>query len=94
MIEVLVLFGIGILIGWGIRNRPNIIKLNDKLVTWAIFLLLFLLGINVGTNEKIINNLSTIGVQSLLLTLAAMVGSVILAFLLYKFIFRSSRGEL
>ena len=42
-----------------------------RIVTWLIWLLLFLLGIEVGSNEMIVRSLPTLGVEALLLSSAA-----------------------
>lgn len=76
--------GIGLLIG----NKPKIIKVISALTSFSIFLLLFLLGIGVGTNKKIINNLDTIGIQAVVLTIGALLGSLICAYFTYKLFFK------
>ncbi|MUP16429.1 DUF340 domain-containing protein [Ancylomarina euxinus] len=76
--------GIGLFIG----NRPKIIKVVGILTSFSIFLLLFLLGIGVGTNDRIINNLHTIGLQALILTIGAVLGSLLCAWATYKFFFQ------
>ncbi|RUT79696.1 LysO family transporter [Ancylomarina longa] len=88
MITVLALMTIGILLGFFINQRPKIIKAVDKMTNWAIYLLLFLLGIGVGLNKKIINNLPTIGVQAVILTIGALIGSLILAYITYNLFFK------
>ena len=50
-------------------------------------MLLFLLGISVGINEKIINNLDSIGIKALWITLGAITGSVLVSWMLYKTMF-------
>ncbi|MBN2598173.1 LysO family transporter [Labilibaculum sp.] len=76
--------GIGLLIG----NRPKIIKVIGVLTSFSIFLLLFLLGIGVGTNNQIINNLHSIGIQALILTIGAVLGSLICAYFTYTLFFK------
>ena len=88
MLTVLILMTVGIIIGFFITNFPKIIKTVDRLTTWSIYLLLFLLGIGVGLNEKIINNLHTIGLQSLILTIGALGGSLVFAYITYRFFFK------
>jgi len=50
--------------------------------------LLFLLGIEVGGNRRIVEGLATLGVEAFVITLACVLGSCILAwglwYLLYK----------
>ena len=59
----------------------------QKWIMLAIWLLLFLLGIAVGTNGEIMNNLDTIGLKGLILALGGVSGSVILAWVVYRFFF-------
>lgn len=85
-----IVFGImiaGIVAGYFLRRIPNI-SFIGKLITVFIFLLLLFLGISVGKDEHIISNLSTIGVQALVITLGAIVGSVMLSWIVYKRFFR------
>ena len=55
-----------------------------RIVTWLIWLLLFLLGIEVGSNEMIVRSLPTLGVEALLLSLAATLGCCVLAWMLWR----------
>ncbi|PKQ61318.1 DUF340 domain-containing protein [Labilibaculum filiforme] len=86
---VLAIMVLGIGIGLLIGNKPKIIKIVGTLTSFSIFLLLFLLGIGVGTNNKIINNLHSIGIQALVLSTGAILGSLICAWLTYKFFFKT-----
>lgn len=54
-----------------------------RIVTWLIWLLLFLLGIKVGSNEMIVRSLPTLGVEALLLSSAATLGCCVLAWMLW-----------
>ena len=56
-----------------------------RIVTWLIWLLLFLLGIEVGSNEMIVRSLPTLGVEALLLSSAATLSCCILAWMLWRF---------
>ena len=55
-----------------------------RIVTWLIWLLLFLLGIEVGSNERIVRSLPTLGVEALLLSSAATLGCCVLACMLWR----------
>ncbi len=87
MITVLVIMLVGIVVGFSISNRKKLIKINDKLTSFAIYLLLFLLGISVGLNDKIINNIHTIGLQAIIITMGALLGSLVCAYITYKLFF-------
>ncbi|MCD7901754.1 MAG: lysine exporter LysO family protein [Bacteroides sp.] len=74
----------GMLLGFLIRNKR--LTWIHKVITSLIWLLLFLLGIDVGSNETIIKGLYSIGFEALIITLGAVVGSTLLAWALWYFI--------
>lgn len=86
---VIGLMVLGIILGYLFRERN--LKTVHKLINYAIFILLFLLGITVGANGNIMNNLGTIGYDALLITLAAVTGSVLCAWGVYRFFFSPSK---
>lgn len=90
MFTVFTIMVIGIIAGYFLRRIPDI-KIIGKLITGFIFLLLFFLGIAVGHNEKIVNNLTTIGLQALIITMGAIAGSVGVAWFVYKKFFEKGR---
>lgn len=59
-----------------------------RIITILIWLLLFLLGTEVGGNPDIINGLGTLGVEALLITLFAVLGSSLAAWGLWYYICR------
>ncbi|WP_421918522.1 LysO family transporter [Marinifilum sp.] len=87
MVTVLLLMTMGIILGLFLGKFPKIIKGLDKMITYSIYLLLFLLGIGVGLNDTIIDNLHTIGWQALILTIGAVLGSLIFAYITYQLFF-------
>lgn len=90
MFTVFTIMVIGIIAGYFLRRIPDI-KIIGKLITGFIFLLLFFLGISVGHNETIVNNLTTIGLQALIITVGALAGSILSAWFVYKKFFQ--KGE-
>ena len=87
MITVLLLMMAGILAGLWLGKFPLVMKINDKLISWAIYLLLFLLGVSVGTNKTVMQSLDSIGLQALLLTFGAVAGSVAMGWIIYRAFF-------
>lgn len=73
-----------------LRNQTEIQKPLDKIITVFIYLLLFMLGVWVGINETIINNIGTIGINAAILTLGAVIGSILCAYFLYMFFFKKN----
>jgi uncharacterized membrane protein YbjE (DUF340 family) len=94
MITVLIIMILGIGIGIISRKFPSVIKANEKLISVAIYLLLFLLGVSVGTNKEIISNLYNLGFQALIITLGATAGSIFLCWIIYKFFFGLENSEI
>lgn len=82
----------GMLLGYLLRNKK--LKWIHKIITLLIWTLLFLLGIDVGGNKAIIEGLHTLGLEALIITLAAVVGSAMCAWgLWYLLYIRNKRKE-
>lgn len=64
-----------------------------KAITVLIWLLLFLLGLDVGGNQEIINGLHTIGMEAIVITLAAVLGSVTAAWALWYVLYKKKKEE-
>lgn len=77
MFIVITLMLAGILAGWLLRRRRT--QAVRHLVTPLIWLLLFLLGVEVGGNERIIRSLHTLGLEALTIAIAATLGSALTA---------------
>lgn len=58
-----------------------------------IWTLLFLLGIDVGSNESIIKGLHTLGIEAFLITLAGVVGSTLSAWGLWYLLYIRKKKE-
>lgn len=71
-------------IGWGYLFRRQPIAWISKAITALIWLLLFLLGIEVGNNEQIIRSLPTLGVEAFTIAIVCVLGSCIAAWGLWK----------
>jgi len=93
MISVVAVMSIGIIFGYLIRGELSLIKINDKLIMWAIYLLLFVLGIAIGTNETIMKSLPTLGLKALAITLGGIFGSVLLAWVTYRVFFKNKEQQ-
>ena len=81
MFKVIAFIFSGIIIGYLIRTRVAssackgaVGTWTARATTWLIWLLLFMLGAEVGGNEQIIMSLPTLGVEALLLAVCSVVG--------------------
>jgi uncharacterized membrane protein YbjE (DUF340 family) len=93
MIKVLIIMAAGIAFGALARNKKKLIKANNKSIIWIIFLLLFFMGVSVGKNGDIMNNLDTIGLRGLQLAFVAVLGSVLLSWIIYKAFFKNGTDK-
>lgn len=79
----------GMLVGYLLRSQR--LSWIHKVITLLIWLLLFLLGIDVGGNETIIRGLYSIGLEAIIITLAAVVGSILASWGLWYLIYIRKR---
>lgn len=92
MISLILIVAGGMASGYLLR-RFGISRVPERLVasctTTTICFMLFVLGMVVGSDERIVSNLWTLGAQALLVSLAATGGSVLAARLIYQRFFTS-----
>ena len=79
----------GMLLGFLLRRRP--MPWVQRVITALIWLLLFLLGIEVGGNRRIVEGLATLGLEAVLLSLAGLAGSCCTAWALWYWLYRKRR---
>ena len=78
---------------FGNRYRIRIIlQKTEKTISLTIFLLLFILGVSIGSNSLIVNNLGKFGWQAIVLAVSGVLGSLIAARLVLQLFFRKG-GE-
>ena len=91
MFTIIGLMLTGMLLGYLLRRRD--LKKIHQIITLLIWLLLFILGIEVGGNEQIIKGLHTIGLEAVILTLGGTLGSVIAAWALWRASYKKEGGR-
>lgn len=74
----------GVVIGALLRKRDC--SWTSKAITVLIWLLLFLLGVEVGGNTKIIAALPALGLDAFAISVASTIGSCVCAWLLWRYI--------
>ena len=87
---ILVMLG-GMTAGYLLRHRHC--SFLPLVITSLIWVLLFLLGLEVGSNQQLIHALPTLGVEALIITLAALAGCMVGSWLLWRFIRKSAGGK-
>ena len=73
----------------GVRSRPLVWV--SKLQFVALMILIVTLGVNLGANDEVISSLGQIGLAALLITVLAMVGSILFLSLLRRFVLKLDR---
>ena len=84
MFTIISIMFVGIGIGYVLRNLQFLQKI-EKSTSLTIFLLLFVLGISIGSNSLIINNF---GWQAAILATLSILGSMLASFLVFHLFFK------
>lgn len=92
MFIVISIMFLGIGVGYLFR-KVSLLQHIGQLIQYTIYLLLFLLGISVGGNPEIINNFGTLGVQAILISAASTLGSISMAWIVYRYFFKEKGGK-
>lgn len=79
---MIMLCGIGT--GYLLRNKK--MSFLGRIITALIWVLLLLLGIEVGSNPRIIGGIQTLGLEAVILTIGGSAGSVLFAWALWKYV--------
>ena len=77
----------GCLLYTSLRNW-SILQKTEKTISLTIFLLLFILGVSIGSNSLIVNNLGKFGWQAIILSTSGVLGSLIAARLVLQLFFK------
>ena len=72
---------VGICIGYFDLLPSKITALANHLVLGGLFVLLFVMGFEIGINQKILNNLDQLGVEAILLAGGSIIGSIVMILL-------------
>lgn len=89
MFIVIVFILSGILCGYSLRKRKT--EWLSQALTLLVWVLLFLMGIEVGSDEHIMQSLPTLGVEALVVAALATIGSCTGAWMLWRYVSRRGR---
>ena len=91
MFYVLLTMFAGVGAGWLLRKWKSV-KYSGAAVTVVIWLLLFLMGAEIGADRELVRNLSSLGLQALVFAAAGICGSVAASAILYRMLSRKGRS--
>ena len=92
MFNVVLMTLCGGLIGYLLRNVRALQRVNST-ISFTICLMLFTLGLSVGSDHALVANLWKFGAEALLISSMSMLGSMLAVWLLYKYVFSKSKEE-
>ena len=81
----------GMAIGFLLRRQE--FSWINKVITSLIWVLLFLLGVEVGGNRQIVEGLATLGVEAFTITLACVLVSCIFSWGLWYLLYKKKGGK-
>ncbi len=90
MFTVILIMFAGIILGASLRKYR--IKHINRLITILIWMLLFILGVEAGSNKDIINGLLTLSLEAVIITIATVLGSCIAAWSLWYVLYKRKKG--
>ncbi len=82
MFKIVLIMAFGILTGWLLRRRK--LHLLGKIISLLIWTLLFLLGVEVGGDDRIVKGIASLGLEAVVITLGGLTGCSLFAFLLWR----------
>ena len=91
MFIVLLFMFAGIVTGYLLRKWK--FTFVNRVILTLIWLLLFLLGVEVGVNENVVRNFANLGFEAMLIAVFATLGSITGAWLLWRTTPKSPKGD-
>lgn len=92
MLKIMAIMFVGIALGYLVRKVRGIEHVSSTTML-TIVLLLFVMGCEIGGNPRIVENLTSLGVEALLLSVSATLGSILMAWAVYCRFFRGKEGD-
>ena len=87
MFKIILIMFLGIGIGYAFKN-VSLLQKTEKSISLTITCLLFILGLSIGSNDLIINNLYTFGWQAAVLATFSLTGSILISWMVYRLFFK------
>ena len=91
MLIIVAIMLCGIAVGYLFRKKNT--RFVSHVITVLIWVLLFLLGIEVGSNPRIVMGMQTLGIEALVLTIGGAVGTTLCAWLLWIYVSRKEASK-
>lgn len=87
MISIIATMLLGITVGFILRNNIKSMLINH-LIFGVVLLLLFLMGLSIGTDNKLISVLPSLGLQAIIISFFSTFGSIIAGWIIWIKLFK------
>ena len=93
MLVIILFLIIGVSLGLSASRISILLKMNERMLTLSVYLLLFILAISIGADDLIVRNLDRIGWTSFIVIVGVIAVSTIVCLHLYKILFRKYKSK-
>lgn len=83
---------IGYFVGQKISKKQGKKPVAAKAATVTVLCLVFVMGSRIGSDERVVSNLSSIGLNAFIITMATFIGSILFIFLARKLVGIDRKG--
>lgn len=88
---IIFLLAISLCVGVMLR-RFRVMRHIERTATWTVWLLIFVFGISLGSNDSIVSDFAGFGLSALIIALAGVGGSVFAAWCISGYIDKNKRA--
>ncbi len=92
-IAIIIFFGLGVLLGTSDYVPEFFISNSDTFSTYALYVLMMLVGVGVGSDNNAIQSMRKMNLKSLLIPISVVVGSLVGALVIYPFLNNMSLAD-
>lgn len=93
MWTILITLVCGFIIGYLDIIPKHLQKYIQWFITGGLMILLISMGAGISSNREILSKLSQLGFKALVLAIASVVGSILLVWVLEKYLFSTEKGD-
>ncbi len=87
MISIIATMLTGILLGYFLKDK-KFTQHTGKTISLTIFTMLFIMGLNIGSNKELIENLGEFGWQAAIISVSATCGSILASWIIFRLFFK------
>lgn len=93
MVLIILFSFLGIFIGYLLNQKRRFVFFVEKTTNIFIFVFIFVLGVTVGVKDDVIKNIVNIGLQSLILAVSVVSGSILATTVFFKYLTKGIKED-